>query len=159
MRDTWAWKSPWETNRQVFFSAVGEENVNIVADSKEQLESSWRALRKNPTCTAQRESSCKRVPGTVLIIGTLWKAIFNISSASTQDRSSQWHYFMLPNTPPLGLDLTLQGSKSVRLWQFVWVRFWMSHCALQKQKETFTTSHEDFKGCLERWIIKVREWP
>lgn len=95
-----AWKSPGETNRQVFFSAAGEENVNIVADSKEQLESSWRALQKTPTRTAQRESSCKRVPGAVLIIGTLWKAIFNVSSASTQDRSSQWHYFTLPNTPP-----------------------------------------------------------
>lgn len=36
---------------------VGEEDANIVADPKEQLESSWRALQKNP-CTAHTQGSC-----------------------------------------------------------------------------------------------------
>jgi len=40
---------------------VGEENMNIVADSKEQLESSWRALQKNSvhrTHTEQLHRGC-----------------------------------------------------------------------------------------------------
>lgn len=36
---------------------VGEEDANIVADSKKQLESSWRALQKDPY-TAHTQGSC-----------------------------------------------------------------------------------------------------
>lgn len=39
------------------FSLVGEEGINIVVDSKKQLENSWKAVQKNPPY-AHLQSSC-----------------------------------------------------------------------------------------------------